>query len=155
MTELKEAVLNIVQEQGSEEEQKTYMEDVMQYGCISGMVSELIYYKDTLAWYDDLRDDIIELLEKAMSMVGCHYGEESMIFGDKWSELEECTEDFESKLDYDDFENDEDYNEAIEEEWYDYVENLDLYENRQNKNLLAWFSFEEMVREIYEEKYDY
>lgn len=153
MTKLREAVLEIVEEHGSEEEQKQYMEDVMQHGCVSGMVTELIYYSDTEAWFNEFRDDIMELLYEVMDLYGCYEGDEEMIFGDKWNTLEECTEDFESELDYDDFDDDDEYNEAVEQEWQEYVENVDLYEDRDNKNLLAWFSFEETVRRIYEEKY--
>lgn len=153
MTKLREEVLEIIKEQGSEEEQKSYMENVMQYGCVSGVVIELIYYTDTEAWFNEFRDDIMELLHETMDLYGTYEGDEEMIFGDKWNTLEECVEDFESELDYDDFESDEEYNDAVEEEWHEYVENVDLYEDRDNRNLLAWFSFEETVRDIYEEKY--
>lgn len=153
MTELRQRVLEIVEESGTEEEQKNFMEDVLNHGCISGMVSELIYYNDTVAWFDEFRSNIMELLHEAMDLYGCYDGEEEMIFGDNWTSLDDLGEDFESDLDYDDFDSDEDYQQAIEEEYHEYIENLDLYEVRENKNLLAWLSFEETVRKIYEEKY--
>lgn len=34
-----------------------FKSDLLQYGCVSGMVSELIYYKDTVALYDESEDE--------------------------------------------------------------------------------------------------
>lgn len=38
-----------------------YIEDVLYHGCISGVVSGLIYYRDTHEFYDDYYDEIEEL----------------------------------------------------------------------------------------------
>jgi hypothetical protein len=42
-------------------ELKTWLEDLLKGGCKSGMVSELIYYDDTVKFFDDNEDDIIDL----------------------------------------------------------------------------------------------
>lgn len=38
-----------------------YMEDVLHHGCISDVVSGLIYYRDTHEFYDNYYDEIEEL----------------------------------------------------------------------------------------------
>lgn len=87
------------------------MEDLQQYGCISGMINELIYYDDTTKFFDKYKEEINELLSNLIDGTGLSMQE---LFGDK-------------------FDNDDplivDYN---------------------NKNLLAWFGFEETVNNLYE-----
>ena len=39
----------------------TFFADLLQHGCQSGMVSQLIYYSDTHAFYDKHYDEIEEL----------------------------------------------------------------------------------------------
>ena len=45
--------------------------DVLEHGCVSGIVSELIYYSDTLAFYKKYRDEINDLLSETMHSTGC------------------------------------------------------------------------------------
>lgn len=40
------------------DEPKAFISDVLTYGCISGVVTELIYYADTQAFYDNHCDEI-------------------------------------------------------------------------------------------------
>ena len=40
---------------------QAFFNDLLQHGCISGMVSSLIYYKDTHAFYDKHYSEIEEL----------------------------------------------------------------------------------------------
>jgi hypothetical protein len=40
---------------------ESYIEDVLKHGCVSGMVSSLIYYGDTHAFYDKYYDEIEDL----------------------------------------------------------------------------------------------
>ena len=40
---------------------KSWLDDLMQYGCVSGMVGDLIYYSDTYEFYDDHYSDIEDL----------------------------------------------------------------------------------------------
>lgn len=39
---------------------KLYLQDIVQHGCQSGIVSELIYYSDTIAFYDEHEEEIWE-----------------------------------------------------------------------------------------------
>lgn len=110
---LTKKVVNVILDQGDTDDMVTYMKDVLNHGCQSGIVGELIYYNDTLAFYKKYRPEIHSLLKNTLSDFG--YRSPAELFGNKWDE-----EDF-----------------SIEE--------------TQNRNLLAWFAFEETVRNIADE----
>ena len=40
---------------------KDFFEDLLQYGCQSGIVSSMIYYKDTHKFYDEHYDEIEDI----------------------------------------------------------------------------------------------
>ena len=82
----------------------------MQYGCQSGIVSDLIYYHDTVRFYNKHADEINEILKDLLW--GCGYNSPSELFGDKWDNDDPLA--------------------------------LETF----NKNLLAWFGFEETMRSI-------
>ena len=86
-------------------------QDLLEHGCQSGMVSDLIYYSDTVAFYDAHQAEIDGMLQELCADCGCRPDE---LFGDKWEKEDPLARD-------------------------------DL-----NKNLLAWFGFEEAVRAIIE-----
>lgn len=88
------------------------LEDLQRYGCVSGMIADLIYYDDTIKFYDNYKDDINELLSGLLDGSGLSIKE---FFGKN-------------------FDNDD-----------------PLILNFSNKNLLAWFGFEESSYRIYEE----
>ena len=46
------------------------MEDLQRYGCVSGMITDLIYYDDTNKFYDNYKDDINELLSNLLDESG-------------------------------------------------------------------------------------
>lgn len=59
------------------------LEDILQHGCISGTVSNLVYYNDTMAFYEEYKEDINELLYESMQDTGLSIQE---LFGDKFDE---------------------------------------------------------------------
>lgn len=60
--------------------------DLEQGGCQSGMVSELIYYKDTISFYKKHAGEIGDLLKRAIEDGGaCSPAD---IFGDKWDKAD-------------------------------------------------------------------
>lgn len=95
---------------GDYNDKKYIFTDVLHNGCCSGVVSELIYYYDTVRFYKQYRQEINEMLYNIMNETGLYAPSE--LFGDKW--------DKEDPLAQDDF----------------------------NQNLLAWFGFEETLRNI-------
>jgi phosphoribosyl 1,2-cyclic phosphodiesterase len=52
------------------EEIASFFENLLQYGCVSGMVTSLIYYSDTEAFFDEHYHEIMELKEEYEDMLG-------------------------------------------------------------------------------------
>lgn len=100
-TNLEKAVLKVLEE---EEDIKDKISDVIQYGCSAGTISSMVYYADTIDFYEKHKDDIDNLLSEASNGVG--------------------------------------YDVLPKLNGYDKEDPLCLHEN--NKNLLAWFGFEEV-----------
>lgn len=60
--ELKQYVIDYyIDNYENDEDLKKEMEDLQQYGCVSGMVSGLVYYNHTYAFYDKFYDEIEEM----------------------------------------------------------------------------------------------
>ena len=95
---------------GDYNDKKYIFTDVLHNGCCSGVVSELIYYYDTVRFYKQYRQEINEMLYNIMNETGLYAPSE--LFGDKWDKEDPLAQ-------------------------YDY-----------NQNLLAWFGFEETLRNI-------
>lgn len=66
LSRLEERVKEIIEESGG----KSFAEDVLQYGCQSGTVSELIYYKDTHEWFDEYYSEIMGLVHELEESLG-------------------------------------------------------------------------------------
>ncbi len=47
-----------------------FFSDLQQYGCISGMISPLIYYTDTHQFFDDFYDEIEQLRQETEDSLG-------------------------------------------------------------------------------------
>lgn len=86
------------------------LKDLFYGGCQSGMVSHLIYTRDTVKFFQTHRREISELLKEMMESVGCD-GPKGL-FGDKWEDTDP------------------------------------LAQEDPNRNLLAWFGFEETARKL-------
>lgn len=91
-------------------DKKDIFTDVLNHGCQSGIVGELIYYTDTVRFYKQYKEEINCLLYDAMNGTGLYSPSE--LFGSKWDKEDPLAQ-------------------------YDY-----------NQNLLAWFGFEETLRNI-------
>lgn len=96
----------------SEEDLLSSMEDLQKYGCVSGMIRDLIYYDDTTKFFDDYKEEINEMLSNLTDGTGCSIEE---LFGDKFDKEDPLV------IDY------------------------------SNKNLLAWFGFEETSYNLYDD----
>jgi hypothetical protein len=57
---LKDAVIDWLLNEDSEY-RDGMLEDLLQYGCQSGMVSGLIYYSDTVDFYNEHKEDIFDI----------------------------------------------------------------------------------------------
>ena len=56
--------------------------DILNFGCVSGVVTDLIYYKDTLNFYKKYNIEINSLLNETLKEYGL--SSPSSLFGDKW-----------------------------------------------------------------------
>lgn len=65
------------------DDKKNIVTEVLEYGCQSGIVGSLIYYRDTIAYYEANKEAINTLLYDTMFECG-NYNPESL-FGDKWN----------------------------------------------------------------------
>ena len=100
----------VISRWGDYDDKKNVFTDVLNYGCQSGIVDELIYYSDTVRFYKQHKEEINSLLYDAMNGTGLYSPTE--LFGDKWDKEDPLAQ-------------------------YDC-----------NRNLLAWFGFEETLRNI-------
>jgi hypothetical protein len=89
---------------------KSLINDVLSSGLQSGIISDLVYYNDTLAFYKRYKKEIDILLKDIMNETGSNSPAD--VFGKKWDK-----EDF-------------------------------FIQDTNNRNLLAWFGFEEKTREL-------
>lgn len=159
-TGVKNDVINflLAQAQDSEDAQGI-LENVLTHGCQSGMVNHLIYYTETVAYYEKHKSEIMEMLEQL--------GIEDV---ESWDGLQELSDIF-PQLDSADTRHQEAEEEIMEkaenetpevygDEWdemdeeeqmeaiQEYASNIMMYEsnpmelNRQDKNYLAWAIFE-------------
>lgn len=72
-----------------------YISDVLQYGCASGIATGLIYYVDTMRFFDTYRDEINQLLFAMFKDTGITFEN----FGDKFDyEDLTCSERFNQNL---------------------------------------------------------
>jgi hypothetical protein len=72
----------VIEEREYYDEKKAIFTEVLDHGCQSGTVGFLIYYVDTLAFYNKYKEEIIDLLAEAMNESGIY--DPSELFGDKW-----------------------------------------------------------------------
>ena len=159
-TGVKNDVINflLAQAQDSEDAQGI-IDNIVTHGCESGMVNHLIYYTDTVAYFEEHESEIMEMLEmhgivdveswdglQELSNIfplletpdDRHENAENEIMEKAEEETPELYSD-----DWDEMDEDEQM-EAIQE----YASNIMMYEsnpmelNRQDKNYLAWAIFE-------------
>ena len=72
----------VISRWGDYDDKKHIFTDVLHYGCLSGVVGELIYYSDTVRFYKQYRQEINALLYELMDGTGLYAPSE--LFGDKW-----------------------------------------------------------------------
>lgn len=89
MSTLKKAVTEWIEEQ-NEEGYTSAVQDLLDNGCQSGMVSELIYYSDTQAFFRKHKKEINSLLSDTLDGCGCTVDE---LFGDRWETSDPMAED--------------------------------------------------------------
>ena len=143
--------------------------DLFTGGCESGIVTDLIYYDDTLNFYNKYENEIkifldgyleiedVETLEGIQSLVRVFPDlddEDTRIFDGQDKIIDKAMDDLKDDYNLDDFNLEE-----IEQMEDDYIrsesEATNLFElNNQDKNYLAWASFEHEASLLYDEYLD-
>jgi len=80
-TRLERAVAGIIRDYTQTMSEGEFLEDLQHGGCASGMVTELIHYRDTVRWFNRFRKEINGLLSQVLDASGC--GVEKF-FGRHW-----------------------------------------------------------------------
>ena len=129
---VKNDVINFLLAQSQDsEDAKGILENVLTHGCESGMVNHLIYYKDTVRYFEEHKEEITEMLYQL--------GIEDV---ESWDGLQELSNMFPL------LETPNDRHENAENEIMEKAENIAMYEyepmqlNTQDKNYLSWAIFE-------------
>ena len=65
--EIKEIIINNIEDY---ENPKNFFTDLAQYGCVSGMVSEFVWYSDTVSFCKRHKEDINEAISEIMDCYG-------------------------------------------------------------------------------------
>ena len=73
-----------------EDQIQSAYDDLMQGGCQSGIVGDLIYYHDTIKFYKLYQKEIDTMLSELLDDVG---GSISDLFGDKWDDSDPLARD--------------------------------------------------------------
>ena len=143
--------------------------DLFTGGCESGIVTNLIYYDDTLSFYNKHEHEIgifideileiedVETLEGIQELVRYFpdlEDEDTRIFDGQDRIIDKAMDDLKDDYNLDDFNSEE-----IEQMEDDYIrsesEATNLFElNNQDKNMLAWASFENEASLLYDEYLD-
>ena len=159
-TGVKNDVINFLLAQSQDsEDAEIILDNILTHGCQSGMVNHLIYYKDTVKYFEKHENEIMEMLEEL--------GIEDV---ESWDGLQELSDMF-PQLDSADDRHQESEEEVREKaegnvidyygaDWYSMddveqedaitleMESICMYENNpmelntQDKNYLAWAIFE-------------
>ncbi|MDD4950501.1 hypothetical protein [Sulfuricurvum sp.] len=79
---LERETMHIILNNIEEEYEESFFEDLMSHGCVSGMVSGLIYYAETVKFFDDNRVEIGKMLSD--TLIECGLKCASELFGDKF-----------------------------------------------------------------------
>lgn len=160
-TGVKNDVINflLAQAQDSEDAQGI-LENVLTHGCQSGMVNHLIYYTDTVAYFEEHESEIMEMLEQlGIEDVETDEGIEQL--GNIFPNLDTLDYRFDDLQNRTDEEIEENYTieelEEMTEDERDEIETeiltgLNPYElNKIDKNYLAWAIFEHNVNVLFDE----
>lgn len=168
-TGVKNDVINYLLEFSQDSEDlQTHLEDINNYGCESGQVNHLIYYKDTVKYFEKHENEIMEMLEEL--------GIEDVESWDGLQELSDIFPQLDSADDRHEYaENwimekaEEETPEVYGDEWdemdedeqmdaiQEYASNIIMYDNdpmelnTQDKNYLAWAIFEHSASVLLDE----
>lgn len=162
-TGVKNDVINyLLDNSNNSEDLQTHLNDITNYGCQSGSVNHLIYYKDTVKYYDTHEKEITQIIQDYYNIdldnLDIDQIDElaDLLDTESFYDRLESTENYEKAtqtiaddegLTIDEIEDNEEYEEYISDERYYLATKLNI----QDKNKLTWLAFELVTNELYSE----
>lgn len=152
----------IIENSDNSEDAQNTLNDITNYGCQSGLVNHLIYYKDTVKYYDTHEKEITQIIQDYYNIdldnLGIDQIDElaDLLDTESFYDRLESTENYEKAiqtiadnegLTIDEIEDNEEYEEYILDERYYLATELNI----QDKNKLTWLAFELVTNELYSE----
>jgi len=94
---LKKDVVNILKSKAKDysNDYKSLLKDILYNGLQSGIISDLVYYSDTLKWYNKHKNEIKSLLRDSMMNYGTNNPAD--LFGRNWDQDDPFVEDTANK----------------------------------------------------------
>ena len=94
---LKKDVVNILKSEAKDysNDYKSLLKDILYNGMQSGIISDLVYYSDTLKWYNKHKNEIKSLLRDSMMNYGTNNPAD--LFGRNWDQDDPFVEDTANK----------------------------------------------------------
>jgi len=151
-TGVKNDVINFLLAQAQDnEDAEGILDNIVTHGCESGMVNHLIYYKDTVKYFEDHESEIKEMLE-GFGIVDVESWDGLQELSRIFPQLDDAdTRHIEAEEEISDYYGD-DWDNMDEDEQMDaiqeYASSICMYDNdpmelnTQDKNYLAWAIFE-------------
>ena len=159
-TGVKNDVINyLLDNSNNSEDLQTHLEDINNYGCESGQVNHLIYYKDTVKYFEEHESEIMEMLAQ-LGIIDVESWDGLQELSDLFPQLDSADDRHEYAENWIMEKAEEETPEAYGDEWdemdeeeqmdaiQEYASNIIMYDNDpmelnpQDKNYLAWAIFE-------------
>ena len=159
-TGVKNDVINyLLENNNNSEDLQTHLEDINNYGCESGQVNHLIYYKDTVKYFEEHESEIMEMLAQ-LGIIDVESWDGLQELSDLFPQLDSADDRHEYAENWIMEKAEEETPEAYGDEWdemdeeeqmdaiQEYASNIVMYDNnpmelnKQDKNYLAWAIFE-------------
>lgn len=159
-TGVKNDVINfLLDNNNNNEDLQANLQDVNNYGCQSGMVNHLIYYKDTVKYFEEHESEIMDMLEMH-GIVDVNSWDGLQELSDLFPQLDDADTRHEYAENWIMEKAEEETPEAYGDDWdemdedeqtdaiQEYASNICMYDNdpmelnKQDKNYLAWAIFE-------------
>lgn len=157
---VKNDVINfLLNNSDNSEDLQALLEDINNYGCQSGMVNHLIYYKDTVKYFEDHESEIMEMLAQ-LGIIDVESWDGLQELSDLFPQLDSADDRHEYAENWIMEKAEEETPNAYGDEWdemdedeqmdaiQEYASTIMMYDNdpmelnTQDKNFLAWAIFE-------------
>ena len=168
-TGVKNDVINfLLDNNNNNEDLQANLQDINNYGCQSGMVNHLIYYTDTVKYFEDHESEIMEMLAQ-LGIIDVESWDGLQELSDLFPQLDSADDRHEYAENWIMEKAEEETPEAYGDDWdemdedeqtdaiQEYASTIMMYDNdpmelnNQDKNYLAWAIFEYNASVLFDE----